>query len=186
MKQRCQQHPRDSEQFVQQKLMEYRQFAEELNDFYMDEGVFSITTWLSSPWASEEGQGPPGFWKFQQKQLVFVVSRRKTNFTTFTPPQKNLENSLSCSAWKNPSDGLDRAKMFVVFLTQMFDVFLRLKALQCFQGYKVRRKPFLAVHPRAALVMSIKAVLARGFFSGIWTSETILYSPRPLLRNKAL
>jgi len=58
-------------------------------------------------WASEGGfLPPPGFWNFQQKKVVFLVSRGKIKFHHFLPhPGKIQEKSqVAPPAGKNPSE----------------------------------------------------------------------------------
>jgi len=44
---------------------------------------------------------PPGFCKFQQKKVVFVVSSgKKTNFTSFVPPRRKMLEKSSRAPWK--------------------------------------------------------------------------------------
>jgi len=56
-------------------------------------------------WASEGGQGAPGFWTFQQQKVVFLVSSGKNQISPFwPPPRKILEKSPNGHRWKNPPD----------------------------------------------------------------------------------
>jgi len=62
--------------------------------------IILLSLWIS-PWASDGGGRPPGFWKFHQKRLFSWFRVGKSKFHHFWPPlEKFWKYPLAASPWK--------------------------------------------------------------------------------------